>query len=313
MVMRRAHQVRLPWVRVDRDLGISAERQICGALRQAIRQGLLSRGFRLPSLRQLARDLDVSRRVIANAYERLEAEGYVASNRGGGTHVAADAVLPRRAAACIAPSSRARSMPPARAGDGDFAWRRWLQCLERAPGSTLDLREVIATQLCPARGIVATPEEIVLAMHRDDAIACAARLLADPGDTVRIDGDSRTAALYEHLGLRIAGAAPRIIHIAAALAPGKQYLLLRDAKSIGAAIVEEEHGERPLKAIDSEGRVLYIRCFPAGVALLIVPLHLAALAANLVTPAPALLQNALAEFIASGHANVTSPRSAIRA
>ncbi|MGZ8711543.1 MAG: GntR family transcriptional regulator, partial [Thermoanaerobaculia bacterium] len=86
--MRRAHHIPLPWVRVDRELGISAERQICGALRQAIRQGLLARGFRLPSVRQLAQDLDVSRRVIVNAYQRLEDEGYVATNRGCGTHVA---------------------------------------------------------------------------------------------------------------------------------------------------------------------------------------------------------------------------------
>ena len=157
--------VPLPWVRIDRNLGISAERQICGALRQAIRQGLLPRGFRLPAVRQLANDLDVSRRVIVNAYERLEAEGYVVSNHGGGTHVASAAVLPRRTSACIAPSLRAGTMPPA----------------DCAAGSSLALRELIAMQLCPSRGIFATAEEIVLANHREEAIACAARLLADPG------------------------------------------------------------------------------------------------------------------------------------
>lgn len=88
--------------------------------------------------------------------------------------------MPRRTSACIAPSLRARTMPPREHAD--------------AP---LELRELIATQLCPSRGIVATADEIVLVNHREEAIACAARLLADPGDGVRIEGNPRTAALYE--------------------------------------------------------------------------------------------------------------------
>ncbi len=295
--MRRAHHVPLPWVRVDRGLGVPAERQICAALRQAIRQGLLPRGFRLPSVRQLAQDLDVSRRVIANAYERLEAEAYVVSHRGGGTHVACEAVLPRRMSACIAPSLRARSMPPHGGGNG----------------STFALRELIATQLCPSRGIVATAEEIVVAAHREEAIACAARLLADPGDGVRIDAGSRTAALYEHAGLRITSESPRIIHNAAPLPAGKQYLLLQDAKRGGAAIVEEAHGERPLKALDGDGRVLYIEAFDEGGAVLVLPHHLATFAANLVPPPARAVQTALTECIASGHAIVTARCDAARA
>jgi DNA-binding transcriptional regulator YhcF (GntR family) len=281
---RRAHYVPLPWVRIDRTLGLPAERQLSGALRQAIRQGLLPYGFRLPSVRQLAMDLDVSRRVIANAYERLEAEGYVASNRGAGTHVAAEAVLPRRTSACIAPSLRAHSMPR-----GAFA-----------ADSTLPLRELIATRLCPSRGIFATAEEIVLASHREEAIACAARLLADPGDGVRIDGNPRTAALYEHFGLRLVEEQARIIHHATALAPGQQYLLLKEARSTGAAIVEEAHGGRSLKSLDGEGRVVYVDSL-----FLIVPQHLAALAANLIPPPPRILQSTFAECIARGHSNVT--------
>lgn len=311
--MRRAHHIPLPWIRVDRDLGISAERQICGALRQAIRQGLLARGFRLPSVRQLAEDLDVSRRVIANAYQRLEGEGYVATNRGCGTYVASGAVLPRRTSACIAPSSRARSMPARHAAADGLSSRHWLQCLLRAADSPLDPREVIATQLCPARGIVASAEEIVVVAHREEAIACAARLLADPGDRVRIDDNPRTAALYEHLGLRVAEDAPRIIHVTKALAPGKQYLLMQEAKNTGAAIVEEESRGRPLKALDQEGRIVYIGAFDPGIAFLIVPPHLASLATNLVTPPPHILQTALAEFIARGHATVTTHRDALPA
>lgn len=283
---RRAHYVPLPWVHVDRSLGVPAERQICGALRQAIREGLLPRGFRLPSLRQLADDLHVSRRVVANAYEQLESEGYVAANRGGGTHVAAEAVSPRRASASIASSRRAHTMPPHNAA------------------SSAALRDAIAIQVCPSHGILATAEEIVLAPSREEAISCAARLLADPGDAVRVDGNPRTAALYQHLGLRIADP-PRIIHYGAPLTPAQQSLALQEAKSLGAAIVEEAHVDHPLKALDTEGRVVYIGALAAGMTFLIVPHHLRALASNLVMPPPPSIQAALADCITTGAAHVT--------
>src|SRR5512139_1103036 len=63
--------------------------QIAGGLRAAIRAGRLSAGTRLPSSRDLARDLAVSRGVVVAAYEQLVAEGFLTSRRGDGTRVAA--------------------------------------------------------------------------------------------------------------------------------------------------------------------------------------------------------------------------------
>ncbi|HEV7712601.1 MAG TPA: PLP-dependent aminotransferase family protein [Asanoa sp.] len=62
--------------------------QLTSALRAAIADGRLAPGTRLPSSRQLAADLRVSRGVVVGAYEQLVAEGRLLSERGTGTSVA---------------------------------------------------------------------------------------------------------------------------------------------------------------------------------------------------------------------------------
>lgn len=71
--------------------------QLRGQLDQAIRSGLLQRGQRLPSVRQLARDLGLAVGTVARAYQELESAGLVRAARGGGTRVRDDApVLPQQ-------------------------------------------------------------------------------------------------------------------------------------------------------------------------------------------------------------------------
>ncbi|RSN95830.1 GntR family transcriptional regulator, partial [Streptomyces sp. WAC 05379] len=57
-------------------------RSLQAALREAVRSGRLVQGTRLPSSRDLAADLGVSRGLITEAYEQLTAEGYLRSGRG---------------------------------------------------------------------------------------------------------------------------------------------------------------------------------------------------------------------------------------
>src|SRR5882672_10612761 len=64
-------------------------RQIEASIREAIRAGRLPRGSRMPPSRVLAADLGVSRGVVVEAYQQLTAEGYLASQAGGYTRVAA--------------------------------------------------------------------------------------------------------------------------------------------------------------------------------------------------------------------------------
>src|SRR5690349_3668187 len=73
-------------------------RSLQAALREAVRTGRLAPGTRLPSSRDLAGDLGVSRGLITEAYEQLTAEGYLRSGRGAGTWVGgAVRVAPPRA------------------------------------------------------------------------------------------------------------------------------------------------------------------------------------------------------------------------
>lgn len=83
--------------------------QLAGELRSAVRQGRLVPRTRLPSSRDLARDLGVSRGVVVSAYEQLVAEGFLVSRRGDGTRVAALAV---RAPAPEGPEGLAGSSSP---------------------------------------------------------------------------------------------------------------------------------------------------------------------------------------------------------
>jgi GntR family transcriptional regulator/MocR family aminotransferase len=77
------------------DLAARIYRQIL----DAILDGRLRRGERLPPTRELARRLDVSRNTVAVAYDRLTAEGFLHARVGAGTFVAAtDRPDPRHAA-----------------------------------------------------------------------------------------------------------------------------------------------------------------------------------------------------------------------
>ena len=70
------------------DLSVRIYRQ----LMDAIVDGRLRRGERLPPTRELARRLDVSRNTVAVAYERLVAEGVLTGRVGAGTFVCAEAI-----------------------------------------------------------------------------------------------------------------------------------------------------------------------------------------------------------------------------
>ena len=74
--------------RVDRTSGVPLGTQIVEQIRDAIADGRLSSGGRLPSVRELAESAGVNVNTIRAAYARLEAEGLVRSEHGRGTFVA---------------------------------------------------------------------------------------------------------------------------------------------------------------------------------------------------------------------------------
>src|SRR5258708_14138845 len=63
-------------------------RQLYGSVRAAILAGRLEGGTRLPPTRQLAQELEISRKTVVNAVELLISEGYLEGKVGSGTYVA---------------------------------------------------------------------------------------------------------------------------------------------------------------------------------------------------------------------------------
>jgi GntR family transcriptional regulator / MocR family aminotransferase len=97
------HSTTVPYafVNLDGANGTPLYRQLYDELRTAILAGQLRAGTRLPSTRELAAELRVSRNTVLNAFEQLLAEGYVEGQVGSGTYVSRalpDELLHARAA-----------------------------------------------------------------------------------------------------------------------------------------------------------------------------------------------------------------------
>src|SRR5262252_2321979 len=75
-------------LRLDRSASQPLRAQLEASLREAIRGGRLRAGERLPSSRELARELGISRGIVQECYGQLLAEGYLTSRTGSATRVA---------------------------------------------------------------------------------------------------------------------------------------------------------------------------------------------------------------------------------
>ena len=81
-------------VAADRHGPLPLTGQIAQQLREALADGRLAAGERLPSTRALAAALGVSRTVVTAAYTQLFAEGWLEGRHGSGTYVAPGAAGP---------------------------------------------------------------------------------------------------------------------------------------------------------------------------------------------------------------------------
>ncbi|MCI3153764.1 PLP-dependent aminotransferase family protein [Streptomyces sp. GB4-14] len=186
---------------LDLDLdpaGGGSRRAVLGrALREAIREGRLAPGTRLPPYRSLAADLGLARNTVAETYAELVAEGWLVARQGSGTRVAPGA---RPAAAPRGPETvPATWQPPAhdlRQGLPDvasFPRTAWLASARRAlntapheafgpgdPRGRPELRRALAGYLSRVRGVRARPGTIVVC----SGVAHALRLLFE-GKVVR--------------------------------------------------------------------------------------------------------------------------------
>ncbi len=194
---------------LDRASPCSLVRQLCESLRKRILDGGIPSGSRLPSTRRLAEELGVARNVATEAYEQLEAEGYLRGIVGSGTVVTelAEGMGKRAAALGRRPSGAAEraSALSASAPEGrlvDFAsacgipdlssfpyktWRRsFVEALDSAKPGDLsfsdirggrELREQIAALLFRMRGVSCDPQRIFITRGITHALSLACRFL----------------------------------------------------------------------------------------------------------------------------------------
>jgi GntR family transcriptional regulator/MocR family aminotransferase len=201
-------------------------RQVYCGLRQAILSGAFRADDRLPSTRDLADELGVSRTVVLLAYDQLVAEGFAAGHGGSGTYVSAGLgggrptktqasaklQLSRYGTAAADVASTVdfpgrRSIPLrydfAYGGRGDvetFPFQMWRRILLRhartAPVRELDygtaagslaLREAIAIHVRRSRAVICDPSQVIIVNGSQQALDLVARVLIERGDPVAIE------------------------------------------------------------------------------------------------------------------------------
>ncbi len=201
-------------------------RTIADAVIRDIRRGHYLEGARLPTSRSLARSLEVNRATIHQALQLLKSEGWIETNKGGGTHVtrrsAVGPVLgPAPAWDRISSTLLARVVaeprgpePPATAhrdlsrlapDERDFPAQDFAEILAEVAqnGSLLTygspfgyrpLRETLAGRL-EKRGIPADPDAILIVNGAQQGLDLITRALVDPGDAVAVENPTYAGAL----------------------------------------------------------------------------------------------------------------------
>ncbi len=200
--------------------------QVYRGLRRAILAGTFRAGSRLPSTRELAQRLAISRTVVLLAFDKLLAEGYVEGRGGSGTYVSAslhaERPIRKEGAAKLRLSRFGRAAAEA-AGTVDFPGRRptplrydfayggrgnvdtfpfemWRRILirhvQKAPARELDygaaagssaLREAIAAHVRRSRAVACEPEQLIVVNGSQQALDLVARVLLERGDRVVIE------------------------------------------------------------------------------------------------------------------------------
>jgi GntR family transcriptional regulator len=79
------------FLRIEKGSAVPISRQIARQISSLLAAGALEAGDRLPSVRELARDLAVNQNTILRVYERLCREGLLEMRQGQGTFVASNA------------------------------------------------------------------------------------------------------------------------------------------------------------------------------------------------------------------------------
>jgi GntR family transcriptional regulator/MocR family aminotransferase len=240
--------------------------QVETQLREGVRSGRLAAGDRLPSSRELAAQLGVSRGVVVEAYGQLAAEGYVAIGRGAAPRVAAGAAVATAREAEPPPAPARYDLRPGTPDLSLFPRAAWAAAQRRAlrevadadlgyppPGGHPRLRAALAAYLGRVRGVQAAPERIVVCGGVAEAVALVGRVLRAGGARrVAVEDPSHpgTRELIAHSGVEIVPVAVDDdgIDVAAVSASGADGVLVTPAHQSATGVVLEPSRRAALAA-----------------------------------------------------------------
>ena len=205
---------------VDRADGDPLAAQVSTQVRSAVTDGVLHAGDRLPSTRDLAATLGVSRTVVTTAYASLFAEGWLEGRHGSGTYVADVAPAPTTPATAPATAPAAADAPGPRepapgagslielrpgipwvAGIDPAAWRRaWRYAGTQPPSPWPDphglpgLRAELAAYLRRSRALSVSPADVLVTRGVSGGLALLGAALLRPGDKAGVEEPGYPAA-----------------------------------------------------------------------------------------------------------------------
>lgn len=210
------------WLPLDRQSSVPLSKQVVQGIRNPILEGKLAAGDKLPSTRELAAELGVSRNVIVEAYDMLLCEGFLEGKPGSGTYVAAGAELAGYGNIAATVESGKDSEGTDVADDSGmiefrtglpaldhFPRARWGELLKEAyrdmselelgygPTAGLySLRTVLSRYLIRMRGVSARPEQIVITTGAVQGVQLASRLLLDSQSSIAVEDPSNVELQY---------------------------------------------------------------------------------------------------------------------
>ena len=220
---------------IDRAARPTLQDQLARQIRERIRSGDLAPGDPLPSTRDLATELKLSRNTAVYAYERLISEGYLESASRAGIFVSRSITMPRDSkrpaitkksvtrSAAPAASPHLTSPRPFRPCQPDvglfplLTWNRMRGRALRSEGRNIlhyqasciaglpALRENVATYLRDHRGVRCDSHQVVITSGSQQALFLLAMLLLKPRERVYVEDPGYVEArlAWQNAGARI--------------------------------------------------------------------------------------------------------------
>lgn len=201
-------------IELNRKSELQLWRQIYQTLKELMLSGQLKAGEGLPSTRELAKELNVSRNTVCQAYDLLIAEGYVISRQGAVTRVA-DGLCIEPVEPALSSNTKSQANPPIsvsfQTGRPDlrlFPRFLWQQLMHKAseeltleafgytgPQGFPGLRAEIANWLFRIRGLKVSPDDIFITAGATHGLHLIADILCRDGKQIMIEDPCHTGML----------------------------------------------------------------------------------------------------------------------